>query len=159
MANHILVPVYEALYQEPFDYSDFEKRMKMQKAVYLLQEMGVPMGEYGFRWYLHGPYSQDLQDDMYEENLRSREGAAIPLDYQAEVSRLREVLTAVRPAVYSDADWAECLGSMYYLQKHNLSSKAKPEDVIGKLRECKTHLNDDEANVAAYNALKELFAV
>ena len=53
MANRYLLPVYKILYGRNFSYSDFDQRMEMQKAVYLLQDMGVPIGDYGFRWYLH----------------------------------------------------------------------------------------------------------
>ena len=71
MANRYLLPVYKILYGHNFSYSDFDQRMEMQKAVYLLQDMGVPIGDYGFRWYLHGPYSQSLQDDMHYESGRA----------------------------------------------------------------------------------------
>ena len=65
MANRSLLPVYKMLYGRNFHYGNFDQRLEMQKAVYLLQDMGVPIGDYGFRWYQHGPYSQNLQDDMY----------------------------------------------------------------------------------------------
>ena len=159
MANHILMPVYQALYNEAFDYGDFEKRMKMQKAVYLLQEMGVPMGEYGFRWYLHGPYSQELQDDMYEEHHRTHKDGQVLSDYQKELDRLHKALNEDRHTAYSDTEWAECMGSMHYLQKHDLSSKAAKKIVTAKLKECKDHLNNDAANEAAFDVLEVLFNV
>ena len=68
MANRSLLPVYKMLYGRNFHYVNFDQRLEMQKAVYLLQDMGVPIGDYGFRWYQHGPYSQNLQDDMYYED-------------------------------------------------------------------------------------------
>ncbi len=68
MANRSLLPVYKMLYGRNFYYGNFDQRLEMQKAVYLLQDMGVPIGDYGFRWYQHGPYSQNLQDDMYYED-------------------------------------------------------------------------------------------
>ena len=66
MANRILGQLYARLYDEDFSYSDYSKRMKMQKGIYLLQEMGVPVGDYGFVWYRYGPYSQSLAEDMAE---------------------------------------------------------------------------------------------
>ena len=56
MSNIYIAPVYKEIYGKEFTAS-FDHRMEMQKAVYLLTEMGVPVGNYGFYWYLHGPYS------------------------------------------------------------------------------------------------------
>ena len=49
MANRSLLPVYKMLYGRNFYYGNFDQRLEMQKAVYLLQDMGVPIGDYGFR--------------------------------------------------------------------------------------------------------------
>ena len=49
MANRSLLPVYKMLYGRNFHYVNFDQRLEMQKAVYLLQDMGVPIGDYGFR--------------------------------------------------------------------------------------------------------------
>ena len=65
MSKAYLKTLYARIYHENFSYTESEKRMKMQMAVYLLQEMGAPIGDYSFFWYKHGPYSQDLQDTMY----------------------------------------------------------------------------------------------
>lgn len=36
----------------------------MQHAVYLLQTMGISVGDYGFMWYENGFCSQRLHEDM-----------------------------------------------------------------------------------------------
>lgn len=41
-----------------------DDRIRLQKIVYLLQASGIGLG-YGFSWYNHGPYSQDLVYDAY----------------------------------------------------------------------------------------------
>ena len=46
MANKYLLPVFNEIYGENFSYADFNQRMEMQKAIYLLQDMGVPVGDY-----------------------------------------------------------------------------------------------------------------
>lgn len=158
MANRYLLPVYQKLYDEDFDYADFDKRMKMQKAVYLLQDMGVPMGGYGFRWYLHGPYSQDLQDDMHELKNRRAGKVKIAPDCEARIKKLAAAIRDEGRGGYSEAEWVECLGSMRYLQKRVLRFDAAMEDVLNKLAEKKPHLKDRAANTAAYRLLEELFA-
>ena len=64
MARELLKPVYQEVYGDRFNASLFESRMEMQKAIYILQEAGIKVGDYDFLWYKHGPYSQGLQDDI-----------------------------------------------------------------------------------------------
>lgn len=158
MANRYLLPVYQALYDEAFDYNDFDKRMKMQKAVYLLQGMGVPMGGYSFRWYLHGPYSQDLQDDMFELKHRRATKVRFAPDCQARISKLAAAIADEGRGSYTQAEWVECLGSMRYIQNRVLRFDATMDDVLNKLVEKKSHLKDEAANKAAYRLLEGLFA-
>jgi uncharacterized protein YwgA len=42
-----------------------ERRLMLQKTVYLLQAFGMNLG-YGYSWYRYGPYSQDLVSDSYQ---------------------------------------------------------------------------------------------
>ena len=94
MANRYLLPVYNEIYGRDFDYSNFDQRMEMQKAIYLLQDMGVPVGDYGFRWYLHGPYSQSLQDDMYYENGHSYTKMNLAKEYADSIGKLHELINS-----------------------------------------------------------------
>jgi hypothetical protein len=38
--------------------------------IYLLQESGTSLGDYGFLWYKYGLYCQALTNDMLEENTK-----------------------------------------------------------------------------------------
>ena len=68
MANVLLAPIYKDVYGEQFSSGNFSDRMKMQKLIYLLQEAGISIGDYNFHWYKHGPYSQQLQNDILVTN-------------------------------------------------------------------------------------------
>jgi hypothetical protein len=46
------------------DISTVENRMAIQKAVYLAQANGLPLG-YNYGWYVKGPYSPMLTRDYY----------------------------------------------------------------------------------------------
>lgn len=157
MANHCLLPVYQALFDEAFDYGDFAKRMKMQKAVYLLQDLGMPVGDYGYRWYIHGPYCQELQDDMHDAMHCDPADAEDISDYEAEISKLREAINDPGRGSYDEAQWLECLGSLRYIRKWVLSLRATKEQVLAELVERKKHMNDPQANMAAYACLHRLY--
>ena len=91
MANSYLLPIFKKIYGSDFDYGNFEHRLEMQKAVYLLQDMGVPVGDYGFRWYQHGPYSQSLQDDMFFESRRQCKNVMVSKEHAERIEQLRKL--------------------------------------------------------------------
>ena len=159
MANRYLLPVYAYIFDEPFNYSSFAKRLKMQKAIYLLQEMGVPVGDYGFTWYKHGPYSQRLLDDAY---CAIDNGTALNLDIltsdnRRAINQLKDILTAPS-AQYSISDWCECIASIHYLRQKMLPRSCSDEQVISSLERRKPHLNDHHANMKALGFVNYLFA-
>ena len=64
MSNNLLKSVFENIFERPFKAREFSDRLELQKVVYLLQNMGISVGDYRFIWYKHGPYSQTLQNDI-----------------------------------------------------------------------------------------------
>lgn len=48
----------------PASVDEFDNRLVVQKAVYLLQQRGVELG-YPYNWYVRGPYSSRLADDLF----------------------------------------------------------------------------------------------
>ena len=157
MANRYLLPVYKKLYERDFNYSEFDQRMEMQKAVYLLQDMGVPVGDYGFRWYLHGPYSQNLQDDMHYENGREAVLLTLSKEYNDSISRLYDVIHSPKRGSYTIANWVECLASLHYLRENILDFNASEAEAVRELENRKKHLCNHDTNVAAYRLVEGLF--
>ena len=158
MANRYLLPLYKTLYDKDFSYSDFNQRMEMQKAIYLLQDLGVPVGDYGFRWYLHGPYSQKLQDDMYYEDGSTVAHLSLSDEYAGTIRNLHEIIHSTKRGSYSISNWVECLASLRYLRKNVLSFNTTKEEVLAQLEQRKTHLNNRTVNAEAYCLLEGLFA-
>jgi len=158
MANRILLPVYKMLYEKGFSYSNFDQRMEMQKAIYLLQDMGVPVGDYGFRWYQHGPYSQRLHDDMYYESGRLCHSLTLTKEYAESIDRLHDVIHHQAGKVYSTSNWVECLASLHYLRENLLDFNSSEETVVRELERRKAHLCDHSANISAYRLVEGLFS-
>ena len=59
----VLELVLRELGMEPV-IDSLQDRIRLQKAIYLSQEAGVPLG-YRFGWYVRGPYSKGLARDYY----------------------------------------------------------------------------------------------
>lgn len=157
MANRYLLPVYKTLYEHDFSYSEFDQRMEMQKAVYLLQDMGVPVGDYGFRWYRHGPYSQRLQDDMYYESGRACAELTLSKEYADSIARLHTVIHSKKRGTYSIGHWVECLASLHYLHENLLDFNVSGEEVVQELEKRKKHLDNHSTNMSAYQLVEGLF--
>lgn len=158
MSNKYLFTIYEDLYGEPFSYADFSNRLKMQKAIYLLQEMGVPVGDYRFSWYKHGPYSQALLDDMYRVDKPSNTSLKLSSDTKRAVLELKEALELPENTKYSQKDWAECLGSLHYLKEHIFSHSFNDENLLEELKKRKPHLSDNKSNKEALKRIYEIFS-
>ena len=91
MANYLLKPVFKSIFDRDFRPDVFEDRMEMQKAVYLLQNMGISVGDYRFMWYKHGPYSQTLQNDIL--NLYGVDD--IDINFSADAKKEIDILKSV----------------------------------------------------------------
>ena len=158
MANRYLIPLYKMLFDTDFSYSEFKNRMKMQKGIYLLQDMGVPVGDYGFRWYIHGPYSQSLQDDMFYEDGKPESIIALSEESARSVQRLHNVIHSASREDYSMSQWLECLASIRYLKENILRRSVSEDDVVAELVERKPHLSNSNVNHAAYRLIEGLFS-
>jgi len=157
MANSYLLPIYRKIYGSDFDYGNFENRLEMQKAVYLLQDMGVPVGDYGFRWYQHGPYSQSLQDDMFYECRRRCKDVMISKEHAESIEQLRKLIIESTREEYSLSFWVECLASLHYLKENVLHFGASDDEVVQELERRKPHLNNHRINLSACKLVEGLF--
>lgn len=150
--NNSLKAIYEKVYSSSFSYDDFENRKKLQKAVYLLENMGVDVGDYSFSWDSYGPYSLGL--DCEASQLDDAEVQDFSFSRFAEDSfkRLKDI--AENRTKYDASSWMECIASMHYLKN---VFRIKEDDVIAELVRRKPHLSDDKANkdaLAIVNTIK-----
>jgi uncharacterized protein YwgA len=74
----------------------FDQRLTLQKTIYLIQQLGVPLG-YHFSWYLRGPYSSELTSDAYA-NLDSEvpEGWTLGKSLDAKLSKAKPFIDRIR---------------------------------------------------------------
>ncbi len=120
--------------QFKFSMRDFVGRLKLQKAVYLLQAFGVNLG-YGFSWYLRGPYCsilatnafavQEFYDKIPEESVRFENG-----DAQKRFERFLKFIDG------KDADSLEIAASLHYLKT---TSSMDDDNVIRKVEQKQPH--------------------
>lgn len=148
----VLKEIYQNVYEEDFDYQDFDKRVKLQKAVYLLENMGLNVGDYSFTWALYGPYSLRLDGDALQSMTYNLNPDIVFSDYALKCfSRLKTILQ--KRESYDERNWMECIASIHFLK--NISHYDK-EKLFQVLTDKKPHLNQEIENEKAYEVVDDI---
>ena len=110
----VLKELYRKVYNEPFVYDKLDNRIKLQKAVYLLENMGVDVGDYSFSWNKYGPYSLGLDSDA--QNCSTKDEREVSFSPAAEhgFKKLRQYIN--EQIEYECAQWMECIASLHFLK-------------------------------------------
>ncbi|MEZ5334368.1 MAG: hypothetical protein R2741_03565 [Methanolobus sp.] len=123
----------------------FANRLKYQKIIYLLQSFGLSL-DYGFNWYLKGPYSSPLArtlftieatPDIYKESigLRFKNEDAIIAKLEDFKQKLGDNINNVL--------YLEVLASLHYINKAKFSGKGSIDDLKYMLYDVKPHLKEE----------------
>lgn len=147
-----LKAIYKRIYTNTFAYSKFEDRKELQKAIYLLENMGVDVGDYSFTWDSYGPYSLslDCEASQIPDEAEDLQFQFSPFAEEC-FSRVKKI--AEEKTSYDRTTWMECVASMYYLK--NIFRYAD-ENLISELKKRKPYLKDDIANGAALEVAKTI---
>ena len=138
--------IYENIYDESFVYGKPASRIKLQAAVYLLENMGLNIGNYSFSWDTHGPRSLKLDCDA--QNFYGEE-VSFSSNAEEKFARLKGLME--HQTVYDSVNWMECIASLLYLKKvFRLSEK----DLIPELEKWMPYLSNGEANKKALSIVK-----
>lgn len=150
----ILKEIYREIYDEPFDYMKLDHRIELQKAVYLLENMGVQVGDYSFTWDKYGPYSLELDVDACNCSKKEELNVNFSLYAKNGFERIRKYVS--KGSVYSRTHWIECIASLHYLKNIFRIRDAK---LLQELKIRKPYLSDETENRKAVSLLKEVKVV
>lgn len=137
-----LLSFMDALH-EKVDMSEFDKRLFLQKVVYLGQEVGIPFG-YRFGWYIHGPYSPTLTKDAFElESLvKSANVCEVDLPRSSldadKIDIVKGIIDDVGQRSEGRELWLELLASAHFLSKYAYPRPESNEETLKRLIESKS---------------------
>ncbi|PCJ55344.1 MAG: hypothetical protein COA73_13565 [Candidatus Hydrogenedentota bacterium] len=137
---------------------NFQKRLILQKSIYLLQKAGVKLG-YSYSWYLRGPYSRGLTSDAFdmkdEINTKYDDSVGWNLDDNScsVIKNIQPLLTSAPDGFPSEsttsedqdfelANWLELLASAHFLIDTSQVGKDNIEDIRIKLESFDKEYND-----------------
>lgn len=147
----IITAVFDNVFGRTTRFTEFEDRLEIQKIVYILNELGVSCGDYSFRWYKHGPYSQLLQNTLLRDDCEDISQVEFSDAGEKALTKVKEMIKVDHDG-YDDSEWLEALGSLLYLRKRSNESK---ETVIEDLESRKEHLKNRGLNSKAYDVLQK----
>lgn len=147
----VLKEIYRKIYNEQFVYEKLDDRIKLQKAVYLLENMGLHVGDYSFSWNKYGPYSLGLDSDAQNCSERDEQEVSFSSFAEKKFEKIRGYIE--QQTIYSCVNWMECIASLLYLKN---VFRFKGNNLIHELVERKPYLSNEEANKKALSILKEI---
>lgn len=148
----VLRDLYYKVYGEIFSFERIDDRIKLQKAIYLLNNMGVSIGDYSFVWDVRGPYSFSLDYDA--RNISDCKDSVIPRFseiVEVGIARLRDII--LKKDKYSDTYWVECIASIHYLEN---VMRVERKKVLNELQELKPYLCNRDENEKALKVASRL---
>ena len=139
--NHVLRLTLGILHELGIrvDLSSFDKRLRIQKIVFLLQQFGSETN-WEFNWYLRGPYSPALAHQLFD-NAATRISFSGKLDEKAQkaLSRLSHLID-VRGA---SSEELETAASVLYIMRTSKFPAGDQEKLISLVCELKPNLDGD----------------
>lgn len=122
----------------PLSVESFDDRLILQKAVYLLQQAQIHLG-YRFRWYIRGPYSTDLTEDVFALSRLPDKGQAelaiwsMDTTSHDRITKLRDWFTQATGKVL--ARKLELLASVLFLIVTQQAPASNPARISAILKE------------------------
>jgi uncharacterized protein YwgA len=120
----ILSKILNLLGFESIDMGSFDNRLKYQKLIYLVQNSGLSLG-YGYNWYVRGPYSPSLTQDLFEINRNNQifeSGKRLALQNEQEIAKRIETIKTLLGKNIENSVFLEVLASLIYLKKSSAKS-------------------------------------
>ncbi|MHA2303069.1 MAG: hypothetical protein ACXADH_08915 [Candidatus Kariarchaeaceae archaeon] len=130
---------------EDISVSSFDERKRLQKLIYVAQEMGINL-RYNFGWYKYGPYSSELADDGFTAfSIREpkwKDYTELPdlSEYKDIIHRLKKLLddTRVNLEGMKESDAQELVASLLFLKLHAYPPIGTKDEAISQLSQYKS---------------------
>ena len=148
-----LSDIYREIYEEDFSYECFECRLKLQSGVYLMESMGINVGNFHFSWSNLGPCSINLDTEAIHANDSDESNQKFSEIAKNCMGKLHQIAF--------QADKNNCCGWMLRISSvHYLSNVLHYDDtqVIAELERRIPLLSDQQENGRAFEIAQSISA-
>ena len=134
--------IYKSIFNRDLNSACLDDQICAQKVVYLIENMGIRIGDYNYVWSKYGPYSCDLQRDILNTK------GSKDLNYSEAMSSALEKIKLMldKKGAFSDRDFLELVVSLHYVKEYEFDGFCTDEIVIEQVMGRKPHLNDLKKN-------------
>ena len=109
----VLKEIYSEILKEEFVFEQ-SKRIKLQKVVYLIEIMGIHVGDYSFSWNQNGPYSIALDDDAFRCSLKNKNKTVVfTNEALSTFDKLRKIIAKKKE--YDEMLWLDSIVSLKFV--------------------------------------------
>ena len=134
--------IYKSIFGIKLDPNILENQIKLQKSIYLIENMGIRVGNYDFVWSKYGPYSPDLQRDILSAKTDSEvQFSSKMID---AINFIKEILE--EEVSYNEKERLEMIASLHFIKVCEYNTFINDELVLKLLRERKKYLSNIEEN-------------
>lgn len=147
----VLKEIYHEIYNEKFDYEKLSDRIKMQKSIYVLENMGISVGDYSFSWNKYGPYSLQLDSDAKRSISEKEHNIIFSQEANDVFARIKDLIS--QSVEYSVENWMECVTSLHFLR---CIMKCDDDCIIDELIRRKPYLDSIDANKKALEIIGKI---
>jgi len=146
--------MFKEVYGYEYDDASEDDRILIQKSTYLLECMGLDLGDFYFLLGKKGPYSLDLKNSIKEE-LKETESIVLSLSEYAQdiVNSVKKILEEGNGLGLNPRDCMELVCSIHFL-KHNITREN--ENVLVDLKKIKSYFAADATNNAMLNIVSTI---
>lgn len=148
----VLKEIYSNIYEENFNYDSLNHRIKLQKAIYILENSGISVGDYSFSWNKYGPYSLHLDSEAKKCSSEEKKDVVFSKEAISEFNRIKSYIKESTSA-YTVERWIECITTIHYLL---FVLKVSSDKVLDELTIRKPYLNDCNSNEKAYTIAQKI---
>jgi uncharacterized protein YwgA len=152
-----------------FTMSSFKERLFFQKLIFLLNELTDELGEYSYNWFLRGPYSPTVADDLFSiqdiinNNERNISYFLSNINPNENLNDGIEAIKELKKAFKNkfNQDWnasdLEILASIVFIANHtSLTIQGSEEETIREFEKRKPELSNIHPVEKYYSLLKNL---
>jgi uncharacterized protein YwgA len=154
-----LMSVFNEL-NESLDMKTFETRLLLQKKVFLLQSLGLPLN-FNYGWYIRGPYSTDLARTGFEmQNLfgdaafKKNVVSPVHKDQKEIIKKALAVFKAIDALGTNKIRWYELAASLLFLKTYTYPTPRNSRELLRLLEEKKPNEFSEEEKEKAMSCLK-----
>ena len=127
-------------------------QLVLQRAIYLAQEAGIHLGYY-FRWYLKGPFSNELSEHIYDFGVIGNDFDHWTLTEEPEIkAKLKQLRVWFAEVFQFEGEEREKVldlpACVHFAIKTHMSGSTEPGFVQERLKNAGRHLSLEEVNHA-----------